>query len=129
MHLYFQYLNCLPMSNSSYFIKVRLYKSVSFCFWLTFTMYQSSWTSICILSKISIMPRLITLLLRWVGRLVPFKPGLTTPVGWLVTPTDRSKSVRNRCVIDDFGGVCVFYVGIGGFVIGLGQISFFFSLH
>ena len=52
----------------------------------------------------------------------------------LVTPTDRPKSVRNRCVIEVFGGVCVccplvfeFSVGIGGFVIGLGQISFFFS--
>ena len=60
--------------------------------------------------------------------------GLTTPVGLLVTPTDRPKSVRNRCVIEVFGGVCVccplvfeFSVGIGGFVIGLGQISFFFS--
>ena len=52
-----------------------------------------------------------------------------------VTQTDRPKSVRNRCVIEVFGGVCVccplvfeFSVGIGGFVIGLGQISFFFSL-
>ena len=61
--------------------------------------------------------------------------GLTTPVGLLVTPTDRPKSVRNRCVIEVFGGVCVccplvfeFSVGIGGFVIGLGQISFFFSV-
>ena len=60
---------------------------------------------------------------------------LTTPVGLLVTPTDRPKSVRNRCVIEVFGGVCVccplvfeFSVGIRGFVIGLGQISFFFSL-
>ena len=60
--------------------------------------------------------------------------GLTTPVGLLVTPTDRPKSVRNRCVIEVFGGVCVccplvfeFSVGIGGFVIRLGQISFFFS--
>ena len=54
----------------------------------------------------------------------------------LVTPTDRPKSVRNRCVIEVFGGVCVccplvfeFSVGIGGFVIGLGQISFFFSSY
>ena len=62
--------------------------------------------------------------------------GLTTPVGWLVTPTDRPKSVRNRCVNKVFGGVCVLSfgfrifccVGIGGFVIGLGQISFFFPL-
>ena len=41
-----------------------------------------------------------------------------------------------RCVIEVFGSVCVccplvfeFSVGIGGFVIGLGQISFFFSLY
>ena len=60
--------------------------------------------------------------------------GLATPVGLLVTPTDRPRSVRNRCVIEVFGGVCVccplvfeFSVGVGGFVIGLGQISFFFS--
>ena len=60
--------------------------------------------------------------------------GLTTPVGLLVTPTDRPKSVRNRCVIEVFGGVCVccplvfgYSVGVRGFVIGLGQISFFFS--
>ena len=46
------------------------------------------------------------------------------------------KSVRNRCVIEVFGGVCVccplvfeFFVGTGGFVIGLGQISFFFSSY
>ena len=33
------------------------------------------------------------------------------PVGWLVTPTDRPKSVRNRCVIEVFGGVCVLSFG------------------
>ena len=72
---------------------------------------------------------LITRLLRLVER-------LGSPVGLLVTPTNRPKSVRNRCVIEVFGGVCVccplvfeFSVGIGGFVIGLGQISFFFSLQ
>ena len=34
---------------------------------------------------------------------------LTTPVEWpVVTPTDRPKSVRNRCVIELFCGVvCV----------------------
>ena len=52
----------------------------------------------------------------------------------VVTPTDRPKSVHNRCVIEGFGGVFVlsmifeFSVGIGVFVIGLSQISFFFSL-
>ena len=55
---------------------------------------------------------------------------------WLtvVTPTDRPKSVRNRSVIELFGGVFVFSfclfdmaVGIGAFVKGLSQISSFFS--
>ena len=62
--------------------------------------------------------------------------GFTTPVGGgaIVTPTDSPKSVRNRCVIEVFGGVLVmsrcfldFSVGVGAFVIGLSQISFFFS--
>ena len=51
----------------------------------------------------------------------------------IVTPTDRSKSVRNRCVIEVFGGVFLlsrcfldFSVGIVAFVIGLSQISSFF---
>ena len=29
----------------------------------------------------------------------------------VVTPTDRPKSVRNRCVIEVFGGVCVLSFG------------------
>ena len=52
----------------------------------------------------------------------------------IVTPTDRPTSVRNRCVIEVFGGVFVlsrclldFSVGVGAFVIGLSQIAFFFS--
>ena len=50
------------------------------------------------------------------------------------TQTDRLKSVHNRCVIEVFGGVFVssrlvfeISVGIGGFVIGLSQISLLFS--
>ena len=53
----------------------------------------------------------------------------------IVTPTDRRESVRDRCVIEVFGGVFVlsrcfldFSVGVGAFVIGQSQISFFFSL-
>ena len=53
-----------------------------------------------------------------------------------VTPTDRPKSVRNRCLIELFCGVvCVFTcpfdisVGVGAFVIRLGQISSFLSLR
>ena len=51
-----------------------------------------------------------------------------------VTPTNRPKSVRNRCVIKVFGGVFLlsrcfldYSVGVGAFVIGLSQISSFFS--
>ena len=68
--------------------------------------------------------------------------GYWDPVTWfnhtswvaIVTSTDRPKSIRNRCVIEVFGGVCVlshcflgFFVGVGAFVIGLSQISSFFS--
>ena len=52
-----------------------------------------------------------------------------------ITPTDRLKSVRNRCVIEVFGGVFVlssgvldFASGVGIIVIGLSQISSFFLL-
>ena len=54
----------------------------------------------------------------------------------IVTITDRPKSVRNRCTIEGFGGVCVlprflfgFSVGVGAFVIRLSQISSFFSQY
>ena len=54
----------------------------------------------------------------------------------IVTQTDLPKSVRNRCVIKVFGGVFVlsrslldFSVGVGAFVIGLSQISSFFSSY
>ena len=53
----------------------------------------------------------------------------------IVTSTDRPKSVRNRCVIEVFGGVFVlshcfmdFSDGVGAFVIGMSQ-SFFFFLY
>ena len=49
-----------------------------------------------------------------------------------VTPTDRPKSVQNRCVIQVFGGVfyvvtLLFYISVdvGDFVIGLSQNSSF----
>ena len=52
----------------------------------------------------------------------------------VVTPTDRPKSVPNRCVIELFWGVvCVLIlpfdisVGVRAFVIGLSQISPFLS--
>ena len=54
-----------------------------------------------------------------------------------VTPTDRLKSVRNRCVIKVLVALffnlsrCLldFSVGIWAFVIGLSQISSLFSSH
>ena len=52
----------------------------------------------------------------------------------VVTPTDHPKLVRNRCVIEVFGGVFALFInlklffGIGVFVKGLSQIFFFFSL-
>ena len=52
----------------------------------------------------------------------------------IVTPTDRPKSVRNRCVIEVFCVVFVFSscfvdcsVSVGAFVIRLSQISSFFT--
>ena len=52
----------------------------------------------------------------------------------IVTPTDRPKSVRNRSVIELFVALFVLSfcpfdisVGVGAFVIGLSQISSFFS--
>ena len=54
----------------------------------------------------------------------------------VVIPTDRPKSDRNRCVIKVFGGICVlsrfffgFSLGVRASVIGLSQISSFFSCY
>ena len=51
-----------------------------------------------------------------------------------VTPTDRTKSVRNRCVIEVFCDLfkllpsfLYFSVGVGPFVMGLSQISSLFN--
>ena len=60
------------------------------------------------------------------------KPVYHTSWEVVVTLTDRPKSVRNRCVIEDFGGVFVlpccfsdFSVGVGAFIIRLSHISSF----
>ena len=54
----------------------------------------------------------------------------------VVTTTDRPTLVRNRCVIEVFGGIFVlsrcfldFSASIRAFVIGLSQISSFFSCY
>ena len=67
--------------------------------------------------------------------------GRLDPVNWfnhtiwmdVVSPSDRPKAVRNRCVIEVFGGVFVlsrcfldFSVGVRAIVIRLSQISSFF---
>ena len=73
-------------------------------------------------------------LLRGVGRWAR-KPVNHTSWVAVVTPTDRPKSVRNCCLIELFVALFVLLlcpfdisVGIGAFVIGLGQISSFLSL-
>ena len=73
---------------------------------------------------------LITRLLRLVGRF-----NHTSRVA-VVTQTDLPKSVRNRCVVEVFGGVFVlsrcfldFSIGVGAFAIGLSQISSFFFFY
>ena len=54
----------------------------------------------------------------------------------VVTPTDRPKSVRNCCLIELFVALFVLSlcpfdisVGVGAFVIGMGQISSFLSVR
>ena len=73
---------------------------------------------------------LITRLLRGMRRWAR-KPVNHTSWVAIVTPTDRPKSVRNRCLIELFVALFVLSlcpfdisVGVGAFVIGLGQISF-----
>ena len=76
---------------------------------------------------------MIERLLRLVGRWAR-KPVNHTSWVAVVTPTDRPKSVRNRCLIELFVALFVLSlcpfdisVGVGAFVIGLSQISSFFS--
>ena len=77
---------------------------------------------------------LITRPLRLVGRWAR-KPVNHTSWVAVVTPTDRLKSVRNRCLIELFVALFVLSlcpfdisVGVGAFVVGLSQISSFLSL-
>ena len=67
------------------------------------------------------------------GKIVPVTP--SNPSSWVavVTPTDRPKSVRNRCVIELFVALfvlshCPFVISVGvGFFIGMSQITSFFT--
>ena len=77
---------------------------------------------------------LITQLLRLVGGWDPVNRVDHTSWVAVVTPIDRPGSVRNRCVIEVFGGVCVLSCCFWGFsvvelafIIGLSQISSIFS--
>ena len=71
---------------------------------------------------------------KWDGS--AFKPVIHTSQLAVVTPTDRPKLVRDRCLIELFGGVFVLSlcpfdisVDIGAFAMGLGQILSFFLWH
>ena len=64
----------------------------------------------------------------------PVKPVNHTSWVATVTPTDRPKSIRNRCVIELFVALfvlslCPFDISVGDgvFFIGLSQISYFLS--
>ena len=72
------------------------------------------------------------------GELEGGSVNLVNHTSWVavVTPTDRPKSVRNCCLIEFFVALFVlslcpfdFSVGVGAFVIGLGQISSFLSKY
>ena len=78
---------------------------------------------------------LITRLLWGVDRWARIPVNHTSWVA-VVTQTDRPKSVRNFCLIELFVALFVLSlcpfdisVGIGAFVIGLGQISSFLSVY
>ena len=70
------------------------------------------------------------------GKVGPVKPVNHTSWVVVVTPTDPSKSVHYRCIIKLFVALFVLSfcpfdisVGVGAFVIGLSQITSFFSKH
>ena len=78
----------------------------------------------CVLMSRPISPELVLSPDFWISNTPRyFSTGLTTPVGLLVTPTDRPKSVRNRCVIEVFGGVCVCCPLVFEFSDGIGFLS------
>ena len=69
------------------------------------------------------------------GKALAGKPVNHTSLMTVATPSDRPKSVRNRCVIELFGDVfvlscCPFHIAVGirAFVLRLSQISSFFLL-
>ena len=69
------------------------------------------------------------------GKVGPVKPVNRNSWMTVVTPSDRPKSVRNRCVIELLGDVsvlscCLFDISIGirAFCIGLKQSSSFFLI-
>ena len=103
--------------------------------------FRLVWLLVCCLYKevylqiFKCVSFLITRLLRGVGRWAR-KPVNHTSWVAVVTPTDRPKSVRNCCLIELFVALFVLSlcpfdisVGIGAFVIGLGQISSFLSFY
>ena len=102
----FYYLSALVGCWSSVSIRRIIYKFLSVCPFIT-RLLRGYWEGWALVNRINVIS------------------GVTA-----VTPTDRPKSVRNRCVIKVFDGIlcCLvaFSVGVEAFVIGLSQISSFF---
>ena len=117
-----------------YFLFILL--GVSVLYFYDLSAWDGCWSLVSIWSIIykflNVCPISIARLLREVGRLGALKP--VNHISWVadVTPTDRPKSVRNRCVIDHFCDVFVYFhiwwypACMEVFLILLGRISFLF---
>ena len=115
------------------------------CFWYTYAVCESindlrfMWLLVCCLYRRLIYKVLNVRPFDYTAVAGSGKVGSVIQVnhtswGTVVTPTDSPKSVRNRCVIELFGGVFVFLcclfpipVDTGTFVIRLSQIVSFKS--
>ena len=117
-----------------YFLFILL--GVCVLYFYDLSAWDGCWSLVSIWSIIykflNVCPISIARLLREVGRLGARKP--INHTSWVadVTPTDRLKSVRNRCVIDHFCDVFVYFhiwwypACMEVCLILLGQISFLF---
>ena len=83
--------------------------------------------------SVKVYYRYVTCNIQLTSIILKYSSNILVRVG-IVTQTDRPKSVRNHFVIEVFGGGFVlsccfldFSVGVRAFVIGLGQISSFFT--
>ena len=121
-----------------YIFDIKYLLTMLFVYWFLWPLLLV-WMLVCCLYKevyleiFKMCVLLITRLLQRVGRWALNQLNHTIWVA-VVIPTDRPKSVRNRCLIELICGVvccchCPFdiSVGVGVFVIGLGHISSFLS--